>query len=94
MANISPRDLRLQKIQLEARIRRLQQREAARERGRDTRRKVLVGVLILGWMARDSAFAARVYRELNALLVRPVDRAVFGAKLSGAVGRAEGLPRV
>lgn len=75
------RDLRLRQMQLETRIHRIQRREAARERSRDTRRKVLVGVLVLGWMARDRALAGRVYAALNKLLVRPVDRAVFGPRL-------------
>ena len=88
MDKVTRRDLRLRKAQLETRIRRLQQRGAGKERKQETRRKVLIGVLVLGWMARDEALEERVYSALNKLLVRPVDRAVFGPRLLGPAAKA------
>ena len=78
----------MRKAQLEARIRRIQQRETGKARKHETRRKVLIGVLVLGWMARDEALEERVYSALNELLVRPVDRAVFGPRLLGPAAKA------
>lgn len=77
----TPKALRVEQARIEARIKRHLQLEKARERKRDTRRKVLVGALVLGWMAQDEALAAKIYRGLGRLLVRPVDRAVFAGIL-------------
>ncbi len=44
----------------------------------DTRRKILLGAMILEQMEKDEAKKARVLASLDAYLVRTNDRALFG----------------
>lgn len=71
------KQLRVQKEQVAAQLRRAQARDKRQHKSRDTRKKVLLGVLLLEWMQRDELLRLRVQAELDKSLVRPVDRAVF-----------------
>lgn len=51
--------------------------EAKRTRAEDTRRKVLVGAMMLEHMAFNSETKANVMKKLDAFLTRPDDRALF-----------------
>ena len=68
---------------LEARKKNLQARLKKKERTQDTRRKILLGALILNRLEnpRDPDFAARLHRwlqdELPGFLTRGVDRELF-----------------
>lgn len=52
--------------------------EAKRSRTADTRRKVLVGAMMLEHMDKNEATKASVMGKLDAFLTRPDDRALFG----------------
>lgn len=76
----------------EARLRREQERLKARlsveERKRDTRRRILLGSLVLARLESEPALRAIVERELAGFLTRPGDRELF----AGIVGLAGVLP--
>ena len=83
MANLSERidvlesrlrELRHRQQRVEARKRMLQ---GQRERRDDTRRKILVGALVLTQVDRGNYPRERLQKELNAFLTRPGDRALF-----------------
>ena len=52
--------------------------EAKRSRITDTRRKVLVGAMMLEHMDKNETTKASVMDKLDAFLTRPDDRALFG----------------
>ena len=52
--------------------------EAKRSRITDTRRKVLVGAMMLEHMDKNEATKVSVMGKLDAFLTRPDDRALFG----------------
>jgi len=70
-----------------ARIKQEQNKLKAGERKIDTRRKILAGAVVLEWAKRDSDFAKKLDSELKALLVRDIDRELFGLPM---VGNKEG----
>jgi len=63
---------------LNARIRKEQNRAKEGERKNDTRRKILVGAVVLEWANRDNEFSKTLMGELKRFLVRDADRALFG----------------
>lgn len=52
--------------------------EAKRNRTADTRRKVLVGAMMLEHMDKNEATKTSVMGKLDAFLTRPDERALFG----------------
>lgn len=54
--------------------------EAKRTRAEDTRRKVLVGAMMLDHMEKNEATKTSVMGKLDAFLIRDDDRALFGLK--------------
>jgi hypothetical protein len=52
--------------------------EAKRTRAEDTRRKVLVGAMMLDHMDKNEATKTSVMAKLDAFLTRDDDRALFG----------------
>lgn len=83
--------------QLEAQKKTLQTRLTKQERAKDTRRKVLLGALVLHRLqnAGDAEFSKRLgdwlRRELPAFLTRPDDKALF-ADLLAASGNERSAP--
>ena len=69
---------------LNARIQRELIRERSVERRADTRRKVLAGATVLQWATKDGEFAAKLRAELQAFLVKPADRVLFGLPVEEA----------
>ena len=59
------------------RIARLRTIKSTKERKRDTRRKILVGSLVLADTDKDSEAARRLKQDLDGFLTRPQDRALF-----------------
>ena len=49
----------------------------------DTRRKVLAGAMLLDQISKDAQAKAKFDRDINAWLVRDIDRALFGLPLTG-----------
>ena len=84
MQSTTLKSLRAQQARVQAQLKRKQALEHLRTRKRDTRRKILVGALVLEWMERDDALAARVYAELSNFLTRRIDRSMFGGRLQRA----------
>jgi hypothetical protein len=68
--------------QLKARKQALEARQNTRlkgeERRKDTRRKVLLGAMLLEQMQRDENVQRNLNAQLDAFLVREQDRALFG----------------
>lgn len=60
--------------QVKARIRAI---ESKKHRAADTRRKILVGAMVLESASTDEATHARLRAKLDAFLTRPDDRALF-----------------
>lgn len=71
-------DLAAKQRAIEARIDAVKARTKERARKEDTRRKVLVGAVILAEAEQSDAAKQRLLTLLDKHLVRPIDRAVFG----------------
>lgn len=54
--------------------------EAKKARSDDTRRKVLIGAMVLDHMSKNDATKNSIMDKLNAHLTRPDDRALFNLK--------------
>ncbi len=67
--------LKAKKQKVEAQKRALEQKLSRKE---DTRRKILLGAMILEQMEKDEAKKARILADLDVHLVRTDDRALFG----------------
>jgi hypothetical protein len=67
-----------QKEQLDARIRKEKNRQSARQRKLDTRRKILAGAWVLDEAEKRPDFKKFVYQRLDSFLTRKTDREVFG----------------
>lgn len=80
-------------VQLDNQRKTLQARLSKQERARDTRRKVLLGSLVLERLEhhRDAEFSRRLehwlQRELPGFLTRDVDRALFADLLHNTPGQ-------
>lgn len=64
--------------QIKARIKAAESREAKKKRTEDTRRKVLIGAIVLEEARKNPQFKARLTGLLHERLTRPHDRALFG----------------
>lgn len=64
--------------QIQARIHDIQNRDRARQRRLETRRKILLGALLQQWMEGSDNLSQRVGEALDGFLTRAVDRAAFG----------------
>ena len=67
-----------QRARINAEIQRVRAREQQQVRKDETRRKVLIGAMLLGKARSDSELKARLVQDLDAYLERPHDRALFG----------------
>ncbi len=75
-----------------ARLNTLSTKAKQEERKRDTRRKIIVGGMVIAAMERDEDFAARIAALLGAYVGRPNDREVIADLLPGGVGATPALP--
>lgn len=64
--------------QIKARIKAAETREAKKKRAEDTRRKVLVGAIVLEEARQNSKLGVQLTALLRDKLTRPHDRALFG----------------
>lgn len=84
--------------QLEARARILKARLARQDRARDTRRKILLGALVLHRLEQtgDGEFAKRLgdwlRRELPGFLTREEDKSLFDDLLNGKTDASAPIP--
>lgn len=81
------KQLKAQKQKIEAR-----KRAAVAKviRQQETRRKILVGAMVLEMMERDENMHQRFMERLDGYLARPHDRALFGLPEKAEKGPAEG----
>jgi len=67
--------------QIAARIRQEEAKEKSRARKQDTRRKILVGSLVLSRLEKEKSISIgnmnQLKKELDGFLTRPLDRKVF-----------------
>lgn len=82
-------ELKHRQQRVEARKRMLQ---GQRERREDTRRKILVGALVLTQIERGDYPRERLHKALDTFLTRPGDRALFGFDTPAA--RHQGAPGI
>lgn len=68
-------ELKAKKQKIEAQKRAAEQKRSRKE---DTRRKILIGAMILEGINRDEAKKASILADLDKHLVRADDRALFG----------------
>lgn len=83
------RQAKAQKAQIEARQKAA---SAKRERADDTRRKVLLGALVMEEAQRGDAAAGAIFKKLDGFLTRPNDRALFKLREKPAKAAAEPKP--
>ena len=63
---------------IDAQIEGIKAEEAAEERKRDARRKIVVGAMVLGMVERGEWPRERLLEKLDAYLTREHDRELFG----------------
>jgi hypothetical protein len=81
-------DLKTRREQLRQRELRKARMNAAKDRKVDTRRKIVLGGLVLTHMERDEAFAVQI-RSLMRTLIQDRDRALFSDLFPETVQAAE-----
>lgn len=74
--------LKKKQEQLRLQIQKEQQKESAKKRKEDTRRKILLGAMVLERMERESEYREQVINKLDSYLTKERDRELFelGAK--------------
>lgn len=72
------RELTKRKQQLENQLELLQNREAIARRKLETRKRILIGAERLSRLQKEELTEEGLLSEMDAFLVRPGDRAVFG----------------
>ncbi|GFE72117.1 hypothetical protein [Chroococcus sp. FPU101] len=65
------------KEELNAQIQQLKAQQASSERKKDTRRKVLLGALVMQAMKSDETYKKSVMKQLDEFLTREGDRLLF-----------------
>ena len=78
--NTNPKLKKLQqkKDQIDARIKLIEAREKAKAKKEDTRRKILIGAMIMEQMEKSEEARKKILVNLNGFLTRPLDRGLFG----------------
>ena len=71
------RKLKEKQARIKAELQRLEARERETERKRDTRRKILLGAMVLDRIARGEVPETVVKADMDRFLERPQERALF-----------------
>ena len=69
--------LKKKQEQLRLQIQKEQQKESAKKRKEETRRKILLGAMVLERMARESEYREQVINKLDSYLTKERDRGLF-----------------
>ncbi len=69
--------LKQQHAQLAERIKKETQKEKERERKDDTRRKILIGAMILDGMRNNAEYEQKILKNLDQYLTQEKDRKLF-----------------
>ncbi len=75
------KDLEEKKKQIEAKIQKLKTIESAKKRKEDTRRKILLGALVIHLMSKGYWQKEEIYSQLDKFLDRDIDRRLFGLEV-------------
>ena len=69
--------LKAKKEQIEARIKNLESKERLKQKKQDTRRKILIGAMVMEQMGKTKDTKSKVLASLDGFLTRPMDRELF-----------------
>ena len=69
--------LKKKQEQLRLQIQKEQQKESAKKRKEETRRKILLGAMVLERMDRESEYREQVINKLDSYLTKERDRELF-----------------
>ena len=72
------KELEQKKKQLEARIQKLKAAESAKKRKEDTRRKILLGAMVMKLIETGYWSQDEIYQQLDKFLDKELDRKLFG----------------
>ncbi len=67
--------------QLSAQIQKIRAREATQKRKEDTRRKILLGALVMEMMDKGELNRDKIWKRLDSFLTRELDRKLFALPL-------------
>ena len=70
--------LKAKREQIEARIKNIEAKEKARAKKEDTRRKILIGAMVMEQMGKSEESKKKVMAGLDGFLTRSLDRMLFG----------------
>ncbi len=82
-----------QRDRINAQIQKKKAMEAAAERKRDTRRKILLGALMMEMMERGELDKKAIDKRLDGFLVREGDRLLFHLPVKEADGKGQGTKK-
>ena len=74
--------LKQKKDQIEARIKNMEAREKSKAKKLDTRRKILIGAMVMERMEKNEETKKKTIAMLDGFLTRPLDRNLFGLDVS------------
>lgn len=94
MATTKLDKLTLKRQQLNAQIQALKAKESKQKRKEDTKRKVLVGSVVLKMLETGEMPEERLNQILDKHLIRDADRALFGLKLKELEQEKEPTPQL
>ena len=66
--------------ELNAQIQKIRSREASQKRKEDTRRKILLGALLMEMMEKSELDKNKIRKRLDSFLTRDIDRKLFDLK--------------
>jgi len=89
MKNSKLEALKTKKEQIEARIKNIEAKEKNRAKKEDTRRKILIGAMVMEQMAKSNDAKSKVLASLDGFLTRPLDRRLFGLDASQSSQKRE-----
>ena len=94
MKNSKLEALKTKKEQIEARIKNIEAKEKNRAKKEDTRRKILIGAMVMEQMGKSNEAKSKVLASLDGFLTRPLDRKLFSLPEKGKVQKLnlEGKP--
>jgi len=85
MKNSKLEALKTKKEQIEARIKNIEAKEKSRAKKEDTRRKILIGAMVMEQMGKSEESKKKVLANLGGFLTRPLDHKLFGLPEKGRV---------
>lgn len=74
--------LKMQREALESRIRQIEARENSQKKKQDTRRKILIGAMIMDKLEREDGGLQSLMSDLDKFLSRSLDRELFNLPLT------------